>query len=75
MTKHPKLTASSTSAPPGANEHDATKSAQNSPQGSRRQDRQAAEPNTDCCSSEVVGRHLDEIATRRQKPLERLPET
>lgn len=75
MTKHPKLNASPTSTQPGPLDQDATESAQNSPQDTRRQGEEATCPIADVSNSEVVGRHLDEIATRRRKLLERLAET
>jgi hypothetical protein len=75
MTKHPKLTASSTSAPPGANEHDATRSAQKSPQGSQDQGEDAIYFNAVCHNREVAEQHLDEISARRRTLLERLAET
>jgi len=49
--------------------------AQKSPQGTRRQGEKATGSNTDCCNSEVVGRHHDEIAERRRNLLEHLAET
>lgn len=75
MTKQPKLNASPTSTPPGALDHDAPDSAQNSPQGTRHQGGEVTGVNTDCGNSEIVGRHLYEIAARRRKLLERLAET
>jgi hypothetical protein len=75
MAKHPNLSISPTSTPPEIRDYDATEPAQNSPQGTRHQSGEVTGADNDRSNNEVVGRHLDEIAARRRKLLERLAET
>lgn len=75
MAKHPNLSISPTSTPPGVHDHDVTGSAQNSPQSTRHQSGEVTGADNDRCNNEVIVRHLDEIVARRRKLLERLAET